>query len=119
MGKGFRVFQQEAHAAPRALAAEVDPYTHNTVRLFHSTYPGRAWVDNALIEEGDEGLRAEVMVPPCTISRPSHLPFAPNHPFPLAELRHAQARAGETMPGSEERDVEHRARQSSSFRKPG
>ena len=61
MGKGFRVFEQEAHAAPRALVNEVDPYTHNTVRLFHSNYPGRAWVDNALVEEGDEGLRAEVM----------------------------------------------------------
>ena len=61
MGKGFRVFEQEAHAAPRALATEVNPYTHNTVRLFHSNYPGRAWVDNALVEEGDEGLRAEVM----------------------------------------------------------
>src|ERR1700761_7910950 len=60
MGRGFRVFEQEAHVAPRALAAEVDPYTHNTIRLFHSCYPGRGWVDNALLDEGDEGLRAEV-----------------------------------------------------------
>src|SRR6201996_6693543 len=61
MGWGFRVFEQEAHVAPQALAAEVDPYTHNSVRLFHSRYPGRSWVDNALLDEGDEGLRAEVL----------------------------------------------------------
>ena len=60
MGRGFRVFEQPAHAAPRLTPREATPYVHNDLRLITSRYPGRDWVDNALIDEGDEGLRAEV-----------------------------------------------------------
>ena len=61
MGRGFRVFEQPAHAAPRLTPQEATPYVHNDLQLFTSRYPGRDWVNNALVDEGDEGLHAEVL----------------------------------------------------------
>ena len=61
MGRGFRVFEQPTHAAPRLTPQEATPYVHNDLQLFTSRYPGRNWVNNMLIDEGDEGLRAEAL----------------------------------------------------------
>ena len=61
MGHGFWVFEQPAHAVPRLTPWEATPYVHNDLRLFTSQYLGRDWVNNALINEGDEGLHAEAL----------------------------------------------------------
>ena len=61
MGRGFRVFEQPAHAAPRLTPQEATPYIHNDLQLFTSRYPGCDWVNNTLVDEGDEGLRVEAL----------------------------------------------------------
>ena len=61
MGCGFRVFEQPAHTVPRLTPWEATPYVHNDLRLLTSQYPGRDWVNNTLIDEGDEGLRTEAL----------------------------------------------------------
>ena len=61
MGRGFRVFEQPAHTTPRLTPREATPYVHNDLRLFTAQYLGRDWVNNALINEGDEGLRTEAL----------------------------------------------------------
>ena len=61
MGRGFQVFEQPAHAAPRLTPREATPYVHNDLQLLTSRYPGHDWVNNALIDKGDEGLRAEAL----------------------------------------------------------
>ena len=38
---------------------EATLYVHSDLQLFTSQYPGCNWVNNALINEGDKGLRAE------------------------------------------------------------
>ena len=40
---------------------EATLYVHSDLQLFTSRYPGRNWVNNALINEGDKGLRAEAL----------------------------------------------------------
>ena len=60
MGRGFQVFEQPAHAAPCLTPQEATPYVHNDLQLFASRYPGHDWVNNALVNEGDEGLCTEV-----------------------------------------------------------
>ena len=59
MGRGFRVFEQPAHAALRLTPREATLYIHNDLRLLTSRYPGGDWVNNVLIDEGDKGLHAE------------------------------------------------------------
>ena len=61
MGRGFQVFEQPAHAAPRLTPQEVTPYIHSDLQLFISRYLGHNWVNNTLVDEGDEGLHAEVL----------------------------------------------------------
>ena len=61
MGRGFQVFEQPAHAVPRLTPREATPYVHNDLQLLTSRYPGRDWVNNALIVEGDEGLHVEAL----------------------------------------------------------
>ena len=61
MGRSFWVFEQPAHVAPHLTPREATPYVHNDLQLFTSRYPGHDWVNNALIDEGDEGLRAEAL----------------------------------------------------------
>ena len=61
MGRGFQVFEQPAHAAPCHTPQKATPYVHNDLQLFTSRYPGRDWVNNMLIDEGDEGLHAEAL----------------------------------------------------------
>ena len=61
MGRGFRVFEQPAHAAPGLTPREATPYVHNNLRLLTSQYPGRDWVNNALIDKRDKRLHAEAL----------------------------------------------------------
>ena len=61
MGHGFRVFEQPTHAAPRLTPREATPYVQNVLRLLTSQYPGHDWVNNALVDEGDEGLHAKAL----------------------------------------------------------
>ena len=61
MGRGFRVFEQPAHTAPHLTPREATPYIHKDLQLLTLRYPGHNWVNNALIDEGDEGLRAEAL----------------------------------------------------------
>ena len=61
MGRGFWVFEQPAHATPCLTPQEATLYVHNDLQLFTSQYPGRDWVNNALIDEGDKGLHAEAL----------------------------------------------------------
>ena len=60
MGEGHLVYQQPAHAAPRLRPNEVEPYSHTDTFILLSKYPGAQWVNAALIDEEDGGLRAEV-----------------------------------------------------------
>ena len=60
MGDGYPVFQQPAHAAPRLRPHETEPYSHADTFILLSKYPGAQWVNAALIDEEDGGLRAEV-----------------------------------------------------------
>src|ERR1700761_5391399 len=60
MGEGLPVYEQPAHAAPHITTREAPPYTHIDTLLLHSKYPGQRTVNNALINIGDDGLRAEV-----------------------------------------------------------
>ena len=46
---------------PRLTPRKATPYVHNDLQLFTSRYPGRDWVHNTLIDEGNEGLRAEAL----------------------------------------------------------
>ena len=41
MGRGFWVFEQPAHAAPRLTPQEATPYAHNDLQLLTSRYLGR------------------------------------------------------------------------------
>ena len=61
MGRGFRVFEQPAHATPCLTPREATLYVHNDLQLFTSRYLGRDWVNNVLIDEGDKGLHAEAL----------------------------------------------------------
>ena len=61
MGDGYPVFQQPAHAAPRLRPNETEPYSHADTFILLSKYPGVQWVNAALIDEEDRGLRAEVL----------------------------------------------------------
>ena len=61
MGDGYPVFQQPAHVAPRLRPDETEPYSHADVFILLSKYPGVQWVNAALVDEEDGGLRAEVL----------------------------------------------------------
>ena len=61
IGRGFWVFKQPAHTMPCLTPWEATPYIHNDLRLLTSQYLGRDWVNNVLIDKGDEGLRAEAL----------------------------------------------------------
>ena len=60
MGDGYPVYQQPAHAAPRLRSNEAKPYSHADAFILLSKYPGAQWVNAALVDEEDGGLRAEV-----------------------------------------------------------
>ena len=52
-------FLTPCRTTPHPLGSHL--YVHNDLRLLTSQYPGRNWVNNALIDEGDEGLCAEAL----------------------------------------------------------
>ena len=60
MGDGYPVFQQPAHTVPRLCPNETEPYSHADTFILLSKYPGVQWVNAALIDKEDGGLRAEV-----------------------------------------------------------
>ena len=60
MGEGHPVYQQPAHAAPRLRPNEAEPYSHADTFILLNKYPGVQWVNAALIDEEDGGLRAKV-----------------------------------------------------------
>ena len=60
MGDGYAVYEQPAHVAPRLRPNETEPYTHADTFILLSKYPGASWVNAALVDEEDGGLRAEV-----------------------------------------------------------
>ena len=60
VGWGFLVFRQQAHAVQNLLPSEASLYTRQEVLILHNKYLGRAWVNQALVNEGDNGLLAEV-----------------------------------------------------------
>ena len=60
MGDGYPVYQQRAQTAPRLRPNETKPYSHADAFILLSKYPGAQWVNAALIDEEDGGLRAEV-----------------------------------------------------------
>ena len=60
MGQGIPVFQQYVHTVQTLIPSETTPYTHQEVLILHNRYPEKAWVNQALVNEGDKGLQAEV-----------------------------------------------------------
>ena len=60
MGQGFPIFRYPAYVAQTVLPSEAPPYSRQEVLILHNKYPGQAWVNQALVDEGDDGLRAEV-----------------------------------------------------------
>ena len=60
VGEGHPVYQQPAHAAPRLCPNEAEPHSHADTFVLLNKYPGVQWVNAALIDEEDRGLRAEV-----------------------------------------------------------
>ena len=60
MGEGYAVYEQPAHAAPRLRPNKTEPYSHTNTFILLSKYPGASWVNAALVDEEDGGLRAKV-----------------------------------------------------------
>ena len=60
MGQGFPIFRYPVYVAQTILPSEAPPYSRQDVLILHNKYPGQAWVNQALVNEGDDGLRAEV-----------------------------------------------------------
>ena len=60
MGQGFPIFCYPAYSAQTILPSEAPPYSRQGVLILHNKYPGQAWVNQALVDEGDDGLRVEV-----------------------------------------------------------
>ena len=60
MGAGYPVYEQPAHVAPRLCPNEAEPYSHADTFILLSKYLGASWVNAALVDEEDRGLRAEV-----------------------------------------------------------
>ena len=60
MGEGYPVYEQPAHAAPQLHPNKAEPYSHEDAFILLSKYPGASWVNAALVDEEDGGLRAEV-----------------------------------------------------------
>ena len=60
MGQGFPIFHYPAYVVQTVLPSEALPYSRQDVLILHNKYPGQAWVNQALVNERDDGLRAEV-----------------------------------------------------------
>ena len=60
MRDGYPVYQQPTHAAPQLRPNETKPYSHADAFILLNKYPGAQWVNAALINKEDGGLRAKV-----------------------------------------------------------
>ena len=60
MGQGFPIFCYPAYVAQTILPSGAPLYTRQEVLILHNKYLGRAWVNQALVDKGDNGLRVEV-----------------------------------------------------------
>ena len=60
MGQGFPIFRYPMYVAQTVLPLEVPLYTRQEVLILHNKYLGQAWVNQALVNERDDGLQAEV-----------------------------------------------------------
>ena len=60
MGQGFPIFRYPVYVAQTVLPSEAPPYSRQDVLVLHNKYPGQAWVNQALVDEEVDGLRAEV-----------------------------------------------------------
>ena len=60
MGERHPVYQQPAHVVPRLRPNETKPYSHANAFILLNKYPGAQWVNAALINKEDGGLRAKV-----------------------------------------------------------
>ena len=60
MGEGYPVHQQPAHTVPQLRPNETEPYSHADTFILLNKYPRAQWVNAALVDEEDRGLRAEV-----------------------------------------------------------
>ena len=56
MGQGFPIFCYPVYVAQTVLPLKAPLYTQQEVLILHNKYPGRAWVNQALVDEGDDGL---------------------------------------------------------------
>ena len=56
VGQGFPIFCYPTHVAQTVLPSEAPLYTRQEVLILHNKYPGQAWVDQALVNEGGDGL---------------------------------------------------------------
>ena len=55
MGQGSPIFHYPAYVVQTVLPSEAPLYTQQEVLILHSKYLGRAWVNQALVDEGDDG----------------------------------------------------------------
>ena len=60
MGQGFPIFRYPAYVVQSVLPSEAPLYMRQEVLILHNKYPGQAWVNQALVDEGDDRLQAEV-----------------------------------------------------------
>ena len=60
IGQGFPIFCYPAYVAQTVLPSEAPPYSRQEVLILHNKYPGQAWVNQVLVDKGDNRLRAEV-----------------------------------------------------------
>ena len=60
MSQGFPIFCYPTYVVQTILPSKALLYTQQEVLILHNKYPGQAWVNQALVDEGDNGLQAEV-----------------------------------------------------------
>ena len=60
MGQGFPIFRYPVYVAQTVLPSEAPLYSRQDVLILHNKYLGQAWVNQVLVNEGDNRLRAEV-----------------------------------------------------------
>ena len=60
MGQGFPIFHYPVYVTQTVLPSKAPPYLRQDMLILHNKYPGQAWVNQALVDEGNNRLRAEV-----------------------------------------------------------
>ena len=56
MGQGFPIFRYPTYMVQTILPSKAPLYTRQEVLILHNKYPGQAWVNQALVNERDNGL---------------------------------------------------------------